>query len=75
MVQQQNHFQKMPGFQRLFGMTYIGIGTVPLRAIKMHRQGLMTELNEGYFRDAVGYLDAEEAKIDTPTLFDLIEAG
>lgn len=52
-----------------------GIGTVPLRAIKMHRQGLMTELNEGYFRDAVGYLDAEEAKIDTPTLFDLIEAG
>lgn len=52
-----------------------GIGTVLLRAIKMHRQGLMTELNEGYFRDAVGYLDAEEAKIDTPTLFDLIEAG
>lgn len=52
-----------------------GIGTVPLRAIKIHRQGLMTELNEGYFRDAVGYLDAEEAKIDTPTLFDLIEAG
>lgn len=52
-----------------------GIGTVPLRAIKMHRQGLMTELNEGYFRDAVGYLDAEEAKVDTPTLFDLIEAG
>ena len=52
-----------------------GIGTVPLRAIKMHRRGLMTELNEVYFRDAVGYLDAEEAKIDTPTLFDLIEAG
>ena len=52
-----------------------GIGTVPMRAIKMHRRGLMTELNEGYFRDAVGYLDAEEAKIDTPTLFDLIEAG
>lgn len=52
-----------------------GIGTVPLRAIKMHRRGLMTELNEGYFRDAVGYLDAEEAKIDTPTLFDLIEVG
>lgn len=52
-----------------------GIGTVPMRAIKMHRQGLMTELNEGYFRDAVGYLDAEEAKTDTPTLFDLIEEG
>lgn len=52
-----------------------GIGTVPMRAIKMHRRGLMTELNEGYFRDAVGYLGEEEAKIDTPTLFDLIEAG
>lgn len=50
-----------------------GIGTVPLRALKLSRHGLMTELNEGYFRDAVGYLEAEEAKIDTPTLFDLLE--
>lgn len=28
---------------------------------------------EGYFRDAVGYLDAEEEKIETPTLFDLMD--
>ena len=33
----------------------------------------MDELNEGYFRDAVGYLEAEEAKVDTPTLFDMME--
>ena len=32
----------------------------------------MTELNADYFRDAVGYLDAEEEKIDTPTLFDYL---
>ncbi len=50
-----------------------GIGTVPLRAVIAGRRGLMTELNPDYFRDAVGYLDAEEAKIDTPTLFDLME--
>lgn len=50
-----------------------GIGTVPLRALKAGRRGLMTELNEGYFRDAVGYLDAEEEKIETPTLFDLMD--
>ena len=53
-----------------------GVGTTPLRALKLKRRGLMTELNEGYFRDAVGYLHEEEAKADVPTLFDLIdEAG
>lgn len=42
-------------------------------ALKAGRRGLMTEVNEGYFRDAVGYLDAEEEKIETPTLFDLMD--
>ena len=50
-----------------------GVGTVPLRAIMAGRRGLMTELNEGYFRDAVVYLHEEEAKADVPTLFDLID--
>lgn len=50
-----------------------GIGTVPLRAMKLHRSGIMTELNPEYFRDAVGYLDAEETKIEMPTLFDMVE--
>ncbi len=49
-----------------------GIGTVPLRAIMASRRGLMTELNADYFRDAVGYLDAEESKIDSPSLFDFL---
>ena len=52
-----------------------GIGTVPLRAMKAHRRGIMTELNADYFRDAVGYLEAEEAQLDMPTLFDLLEGG
>ena len=45
-----------------------GIGTVPLRAMKLGRRGRMTELNEDYFRDAVGYLQAEEDRIETPIL-------
>lgn len=52
-----------------------GIGTVPLRALKLGRRGLMTELNADYFRDAVGYLQAEEDKIDTPTLFDFFNVN
>ena len=51
-----------------------GIGTTPLRALKAGRRGLMTELNADYFRDAVGYLQAEENKLETPTLFDLLDA-
>ena len=50
-----------------------GIGTVPLRAMKAGRRGLMTELNEEYFRDALGYLQAEEDRQETPSLFDLLE--
>lgn len=51
-----------------------GIGTVPLRAMKLGRKGMMTELNPDYFRDAVGYLDAEEERMEMPTLFDFIGA-
>lgn len=50
-----------------------GIGTVPLRALKLNRRGLMTELNSDYFRDAVGYLRAEEEQQEAPTLFDFVE--
>lgn len=50
-----------------------GIGTVPLTAIRMGRRGLMTELNPDYYRDAVGYLQAEESNImDNFSLFDVI---
>ena len=52
-----------------------GLGTVPLEALKAGRRGYMCELNLDYFRDAVGYLKAEEDKQDAPTLFDLLGEG
>jgi hypothetical protein len=50
-----------------------GIGTVPLRAMKMGRKGRSAELNTGYFLDAVKYLEAEERKHEMPSLFDLTD--
>lgn len=50
-----------------------GLMTVPLRALKKGRRGYGTELNAGYWSDGVGYLKAEEAQIDVPTLFDFLE--
>lgn len=51
-----------------------GLGTVALMAMRLGRLGYTIELNSDYFRDAVNYLEAEEAKIEQPTLFDLIPA-
>jgi hypothetical protein len=50
-----------------------GLGTVPLRALKLGRKGQSSELNTGYFLDSVKYLEAEENKQALPTLFDLAE--
>lgn len=49
-----------------------GIGTVALSAVKMGRYGISIELNNGYFRDSVGYLQNADDDLDQPTLFDLI---
>lgn len=50
-----------------------GIGTVPLVAIRMGRKGRMTELNPDYYRDAIGYLQAEEdTSMENLSLFDVI---
>lgn len=50
-----------------------GLGTVPMTALKMGRKGLMCELNEDYFKDALMYLQATENEIEAPTLFDFLE--
>ena len=50
-----------------------GLGTVPLRALKLGRRGRSSELNSGYFLDSVKYLEAEERDREMPTLFDLEE--
>ena len=54
---------------------FAGIGTVPLRAMKMGRRGLGVELSAAYWRDAVAYCRAEEAQQATPTLFSLLDAA
>lgn len=51
-----------------------GLGTVAVRAIKHGRKGIIIELNNDYFRDAVGYLKAAEAEFEMPTLFDFYES-
>ena len=52
-----------------------GLGTVALEAMKAGRRGYTVELNNDYFRDAVGYLrEYERSKEETNfTLFDLME--
>ena len=50
-------------------------GTVPLVAMKKNRKGIGIELNEDYFTDGVNYLEMEEEKQKTPTLFDYIPAS
>ena len=52
-----------------------GLMTVPMMAVKLHRFGKGCELNPDYFRDGVGYLQAEENAVDSPTLFDFLEVG
>ena len=52
-----------------------GIGTVPLRALKLGRVGYGCELSGAYWRDAVRYCQAAEAEAATPSLFDLLEAA
>lgn len=49
-----------------------GLMTVPMTAVKMGRYGKGCELNEDYFRDGVGYLQAAEDEMETPTLFDFV---
>ncbi|MBU8819575.1 DNA methylase N-4 [Mycolicibacterium goodii] len=52
-----------------------GLGTVPLRALKLGRRGRGVELNPAYYFDAVKYLQAEERQRDMPSLFDLEDAS
>jgi DNA modification methylase len=51
-----------------------GLMTVAMTAVKMKRYGYGIELSCDYFRDGVGYLQEAENEIETPTLFDFMEA-
>jgi DNA modification methylase len=52
---------------------FAGIGTVPLRALKLGRRGRGSELNPESFKDSVKYLEAEERKKEIPSLFNYIK--
>ncbi|MGJ7611122.1 MULTISPECIES: DNA methyltransferase [unclassified Variovorax] len=49
---------------------FCGLGTVPVRAIKLGRTGGGSELNGAYFLDQVHYLRAAERDASMPSLFD-----
>lgn len=52
---------------------FSGLGTVPMVAVQMGRKGYGCELNLDSFADSVYYLRAEEAEMEQPSLFDLLE--
>ncbi len=51
-----------------------GICTTGVRAVKMGRKAIITELNDTYAKCGSIYLKEEEQKINIPTLFDIAEA-
>ena len=50
-----------------------GIGSVGYQSILLGRKAVGVELNEEYWRCAVGYCEMAEAKACSPTLFDIAE--
>lgn len=50
---------------------FCGLGTVPVRAMKLGRYGMGSELNPSYFADQVHYCSAMEREVSMPTLFDM----
>jgi len=50
-----------------------GIGSTAYQSILMGRKAVGIELNEEYWRCAVGYCEMAEVKAHSPTLFDLAE--
>lgn len=50
---------------------FAGLGTVPLRAVKLGRYGHGIELSGPYFRESIRYLQGAETQARTPTLFDM----
>lgn len=49
-----------------------GLGTVALQAVKDGRRGYTVELNNDYFRDAVGYLKELDETEENFSLFDVV---
>lgn len=52
---------------------FMGIGTVPMIAVKLGRRGAGIELSSRYFADGVAYVKTAAAEASAPALFDLID--
>lgn len=52
---------------------FMGLGSVPYRAILKNRVGIGCELSPRYFLDACGYCKSADMEVRQPTLFDLIK--
>jgi DNA modification methylase len=52
---------------------FCGLGTVPYRAVMLHRRGRGSELNPGYFFDSVRYLKNAEREANSISLFDVCD--
>lgn len=50
---------------------FAGLGTVPLRAVKLGRYGHGIELSPSYYLESIRYLKGIEQKMATPCLFDM----
>lgn len=53
---------------------FMGLGTVPLRALRLGRRGHGVELSAAYFEDATRYLVEVARKAETVDLFALLDA-
>lgn len=51
---------------------FMGLGTVPMKAIELGRRGYGVELKPEYYACAIKYLQAAEDKATAPSLFDLL---
>jgi hypothetical protein len=54
---------------------FMGIGSVPMIAVKMGRRGTGIELNARYFADGAAYVRAAADEANVPALFDLEDLG
>ena len=64
--------RRICGERILHGFSEIEDGYRAEKRYSHQSRGIATELNNGYFRDGVGYLKEEEMKHNEPSLFDFI---
>ena len=54
---------------------FMGVGSVAVGALKMKRKALGCELNADYWKVSCQFAEREEAELETPTLFDIMNVA